>query len=146
MKRITGYRLSGYGGMITNKPRMEAYAQALKQVVTPESNVLDIGAGTGIFSLLACQLGARHVDAVEPDEAIKAAEVNAAANGCQDRITFHQGLSTSITLPEPADIVVSDLRSVLPLFQQHDPAGRHDLCCPGNSPQGLSFLRGTMAL
>lgn len=122
MSKSTGYSLTGYGDMITDKPRMDAYVQALKQIVEPGSNVLDIGAGTGIFSLLACQLGARHVDAVELDDAIKVAEVNAAQNGYTDRITFHQALSTSITLPQRADIIVSDLRGVLPLYQQHIPS------------------------
>src|SRR5439155_26852207 len=33
-----------------------------------------------------------------------------------------QARSTEITLPEPADVVVSDLRGVLPLYEQHVPS------------------------
>ena len=134
MARPTSYRLTSYGDMITNQPRTDAYAQALRQAVRPGGTVLDIGAGTGIFSLLACQYGAGHVHAVEPDDAIQVARQMAAANGCSDRITFHQALSTAIALPAPADLIISDLRGVLPLFQHHIPAiadARARLLAPG---------------
>jgi type I protein arginine methyltransferase len=122
MTRPTAYSVIAYGDMITNQPRMDAYARALRQAVRPGCVVLDIGAGTGIFSLLACQFGAGHVHAVEPDDAIEIARAAAVANGFADRITFHQNLSTAIALPRPADVIVSDLRSVLPLLQHHIPA------------------------
>ncbi len=134
MARSTGYRLTSYGDMITDPPRMAAYAQALRQAVRPGCTVLDIGAGTGIFSLLACQLGAGQVHAVEPNEAIETARAMAAANGYAGRITFHQALSTELTLPAPADVIISDLRGVLPLLQQHIPSivdARRRLLAPG---------------
>lgn len=118
----TTYSLAGYGEMISNRPRMEPYAEALRQAIRPGCVVLDIGAGTGIFSLLACRFGAGHVHAVEPDDSIQVARAMAVANGYADRITFHQTLSTAITLPQPADVVVSDLRGIVPLLQHHLPA------------------------
>ena len=57
--------IGGHGVMIADRVRVEAYRQALRRVVTPDSIVIDLGAGTGIFTLLACQLGARHVYAIE---------------------------------------------------------------------------------
>jgi len=134
MANTTGYSLAGYGDMISGRPRMEPYVQALRQAIRPGCVVLDIGAGTGIFSLLACQLGAGHVHAVEPDNAIQVARDMAAANGYAERITFHQALSTAVTLPAPADVIISDLRGVLPLLQGHIPAiadARHRLLAPG---------------
>jgi type I protein arginine methyltransferase len=134
MSRPTGYSLMSYGDMVTDEPRMASYAAALVQAVQPGCVVLDIGAGAGIFSLLACQFGAGNVHAVEPHEAIGVARSLAAANGYEDRITFHQALSTEITLPQPADVIISDLRGVLPLFQQHIPAivdARRRLLAPG---------------
>jgi protein arginine N-methyltransferase 1 len=119
MAKPTGYRIVSYGDMITDRPRMDAYASALQQSVRPGSVVLDIGAGTGIFSLLACQFGAAEVHAIEPNEAIELARTMAQANGYADRISFHQTLSTALTLPRPADVIISDLRGVLPLFQHH---------------------------
>jgi protein arginine N-methyltransferase 1 len=134
MGKPTGYRIISYGDMITDQPRMDAYVQALRQAVRPGCVVLDIGAGTGIFSLLACQFGAAEVHAVEPNEAIELACVMAGANGYADRIRLHQTLSTALTLPRPADLIISDLRGVLPLFQHHIGAiadARRRLLAPG---------------
>jgi len=121
MSSREGYSILAYGEMINDTPRMVAYAKALRKAVKPGCTVLDIGAGTGIFSLLACQLGAGHVYAVEPNGAIRVAQEIAAANGFSDRITFLQELSTGIELPHRADVIVSDIRTVLPLFEQHIP-------------------------
>ncbi|TVQ95020.1 MAG: class I SAM-dependent methyltransferase [Chromatiaceae bacterium] len=134
MAKASGYRIISYGDMITDQPRMDAYARALRQSVRPGSLVLDIGAGTGIFSLLACALGAAEVHAVEPNEAIELARTIAGANGYGDRIHFHQTLSTALRLPQPADVIISDLRGVLPLFQHHIAAvadARRRLLAPG---------------
>ena len=116
------YTISQYGNMFMNKARMNAYAAALRHVITPKSVVLDIGAGTGIFALLACRYGARRVYAIEPDDAINLAREVAVANGYSDRLTCIQCLSTKVDLPERADVVVSDLSGLLPLFGLHIPA------------------------
>ncbi len=105
--------------MIGDRTRMEAYNRAMKQSVTPDSVVLDIGTGTGIFALLACQLGAKKVYAIETNPAIEVGKQAAVANGYRDKIEFIQDLSTNVKLPELADVIISDLRGVLPLFQQH---------------------------
>lgn len=132
----TSYSLGGYGEMMEANPRMLGYVQALRQAVRPGCVVVDIGAGTGIFSLLACQLGAGHVHAVEPDDALLVGPAMAQANGCADRITFHQALSSNIELSPKADVIISDLRGVLPLFQHHLPAiidARQRLLAPGGA-------------
>ena len=113
------YEIAGYGGMVGDRVRMDAYAAAIARAVRPGSVVLDIGAGTGVFSLLACRAGARRVYAVEPGDAIHAAREIARENGMADRIQLIQGVSTEIGLPERADVIVSDLRGALPLFQHH---------------------------
>lgn len=115
------YSVSSFGSMITDEVRMSAYVQALKKHVTPNSVVVDIGTGTGIFALLACRFGARKVYAIEPNEAIQVARELAAANGFADRIEFIEHLSTAVTLPEKADLIVSDLRGILPVFDHHLP-------------------------
>jgi protein arginine N-methyltransferase 1 len=108
--------------MIADQVRMEAYQEALKRAVTPESVVLDVGTGIGTFAILACRYGARRVFAVEPGDVLQLARRIARDNGVADRIEFIQDLSTRISLPEPADVMISDLRSVLPLFQHHIPS------------------------
>jgi len=116
------YSLHFYGQMLADAPRMNAYAAALRHVVGHDSVVMDLGCGAGVFALLACKLGARRVYAVEPDNVVGLVREAAAANGFADRIEFFEKLSTGITLPEPATIIVSDLRGVLPFFQQHLPS------------------------
>lgn len=116
------YSLHFYGQMIADTARMRAYAAALRQVVKSDSVVMDLGSGPGVFALLACKLGARRVYAVEPSNVIGLAREAAAANGFADRIQFFESMSTEITLDERASIIVSDLRGVLPWFQQHIPS------------------------
>ena len=113
------YSLHFYGQMLADASRMDAYAAALRHTVNRDSVVMDLGCGPGVFALLACKLGARRVYAVEPDNVIGLAREATAANGFADRIVFFEKLSTEITLPEPATIIVSDLRGVLPWFEQN---------------------------
>jgi protein arginine N-methyltransferase 1 len=113
------YTISDYGKMIADRIRTDAYARALREAINPDSVVLDIGTGIGIFAMLACQFGARRVYAIEPDDAIQVAREIAAANGFADRIEFIQDVSTRVTLPERVDVIVSDLRGVLP-FLRHN--------------------------
>ena len=105
--------------MVADRVRTGAYVRALRQAIEPGAVVVDIGTGTGIFAMLACQFGARRVYAIEPDDAIQVAREIAAANGFADRIEFIQELSTKIVLPERADVIVSDLYGVLPAYQHH---------------------------
>jgi protein arginine N-methyltransferase 1 len=130
------YNLADYGGMIADDVRTEAYASALRHTVTPTSVVLDIGTGAGIFALLACQLGARRVYAIESDDVIEVAREAASENGFADRIEFIQGASTQVMLPERADVIVSDLHGKLPLFRDHLPSivdARKRLLAPGGA-------------
>ncbi|MCL1465755.1 50S ribosomal protein L11 methyltransferase [Argonema galeatum] len=128
------YSILGYGSMIADKGRMDAYVKALRQAVKPDSVVVDIGTGTGIFALLACQFGAKKVYAIEPSDTIQVAREIAYVNGYADRIQLIQKLSSQVELPELADVVISDIRGVLPLFKQHIPSivdARKRLLAPG---------------
>jgi protein arginine N-methyltransferase 1 len=84
--------------------------------------VLDIGTGIGIFAFLACQLGAEQVFGIDPDPAIKVAQEIAIANAYDHQITWIQDLSTQVSLPTPVDVIISDLRGILPLYSHHIPA------------------------
>ncbi len=111
------YSIEEYGQMIADPVRMGAYAKALQAAIRPGSAVLDLGAGTGIFSLMACRYGARKVYAIETGDAIAIAQRIAEANGFADRIVFLQGQSTAIKLPEKVDVIVSDMHGTLPLYK-----------------------------
>ncbi len=115
------YDVQTHAQMISDSVRMAGYARALRQAVQPGSVVVDLGTGTGVFSLLACRYGARQVYAIEQDDVIQLARQLAAANECLERIQFIQERSARVSLPEPADVMVSDLRDILPWFGRHIP-------------------------
>jgi protein arginine N-methyltransferase 1 len=128
------YSITDYGVMIADRPRITAYAEAMRRVITPDSVVVDLGAGPGLFAMLACRFGARRVYAIEPDDAIQVAREIAAENGLTGRIEFIQAMSTDITLPERADVIVSDIGGVMPWFGTHLPSiadARQRLLAPG---------------
>ena len=130
------YTLRGHGAMLADRVRMDAYAAALERTVRPGCVVLDIGSGTGMMALLACRLGARRVYAVDPGEAIHLARAVARSAGFADRIQLIQDLSTRVELPERADVIVSDLRGVLPVFERHLASiadARERLLAPGGT-------------
>ena len=107
--------------MISDRARMDAYTQALRQWIRPGSVVLDLGTGTGILAMLACQCGAGKVYAVDCSDAVQIAIDGARENGLSNRVVVIQRRSTEVTLPEPVDTIVSDLRGVLPQFQRSLP-------------------------
>ena len=130
------YSLGAYGSMIADRVRAGAYAEALRKTVRKGSVVVELGTGPGVFAVLACQLGASKVYAIEPAEIIQVAREVAAANACADRILFFEQLSHRVTLPTRADVMLSDLRGVLPLFQCHIPAivdARQRFLAPGGT-------------
>lgn len=130
------YSLESLGSMVSesNRHRVDAYRRAMAEVITPSTVVVEIGTGIGFFAMLACQLGAQHVYAVEPNPLVQLGEELARLNGCADRITFINAMGSDVTLPEPADVMVSDIRGSLPWFADHIPAmadARRRLLKPG---------------
>lgn len=116
------YSIEQYGFMVNDEVRAATYYNAMREAIKPGDVVIDIGAGTGVFSLVACQLGARKVYAIETSRLLELGMEMAAANGFSDRIEWIRGFSTSITLPERADVIISDLRGQLPLYTLHIPS------------------------
>jgi protein arginine N-methyltransferase 1 len=110
------YSAHDHGVMIADRVRVGAYRRALERAVKPDDVVVDIGAGTGLFSLFACQFGARKVYAIEAEEIIDLGREIAQKNGVADRIEFIRGHSTSVVLPEKVDVVVADVHGALPIF------------------------------
>jgi type I protein arginine methyltransferase len=119
MTRPAGYSVYDYGQMIECEPRMSIYAEALRRAITPGCTVIDLGAAFGVFALLACKYGAGHVIAIEPDPSIELLMPMAKANGYADRITIIRDISTNYTPETKADVIVSDCRGTVSLFEQH---------------------------
>ena len=108
------YSVTDYLWMIADGARTSAYAEALRAVVGPGDRVLEVGAGFGFFSVIAAQAGAAHVDAVDTNPAIHLGARVAAVNGCADRIAFHHRNIADVTLPQPADVLLIDVRGPTP--------------------------------
>lgn len=128
------YTVSSFGRMILDEVRVAAYENAMRAAIFPGAVVAEIGAGTGFFSMLACRMGAAKVYAMEPNPAVWLARDAAAANGLDGRIQVIHDLSTRVNLPEKADILLSDLRGVIPLMGRHIPSiidARKRLLKPG---------------
>ncbi len=115
----SGYAITSYGEMTRAGPRERAYTEALRRAVRPGARVIDIGAGAGYFSLLAAGFGAARVDALEPNAAIEVARAAAKANGLDGVVHCHAALSGDFAPDQRADVIVADLRGVLPLFERH---------------------------
>lgn len=122
MPELDNYTIREYGWMINSRSRTTPFVEALKRAVKSDSVVIDIGSGTGIFAFVACQLGARRVYAIEADDSIEVAKLCAESNPGAERITWIQGLSTEVELPERGDIVIADLHGNLPFHAANLPS------------------------
>jgi SAM-dependent methyltransferase len=92
--------------MILDRVRNEAYARAIRAVVTEDSVVLDLGAGLGILGFIAAKAGAKKVYCVEPAPAIEGAKMVAKANGLTN-VEFIQATAEQLELPEQVDVIIS---------------------------------------
>jgi protein arginine N-methyltransferase 1 len=103
--------------MLTDEKRVGTYVEALKEVINSESIVLDLGAGTGIFSILACEFGAKKVYAVEANHLINLLKDVIKEKGYESKIEIIQKFSTHIELEEKANVLISDIHGGFPLFE-----------------------------
>lgn len=111
-----------FGAMASDKVRSSAYVRAIKAALGPQDTVLDLGCGSGIYSVLAAKLGAKKVIAIDPNPAINYGPMLAKRNGVSDKIDFIQGMSSGLSLEEPVDLIFSDLRGALPLYKRNLPS------------------------
>ncbi len=112
------YSLHEYAAMFADPARARAYVAALEAAIREGTVMVDLGAGPGLFSLLACRLGARRVYAIEASPAVELARWLAADNGFAERIVCYEALSSEVTLPERADVLLADLRGAMPFFER----------------------------
>jgi precorrin-6B methylase 2 len=95
--------------MLDDYRRTGDYIAALQEAVRPEDVVLDIGTGSGVLAIAAVRAGARHVYAVEASDIADVAERVFGENSVSDRVTLIRGWSRDIELPEPADLLVTEV-------------------------------------
>ena len=102
--------------MMNDTIRNAAYYDALRAAVTPDSNVFEIGTGSGLLSMMAAKLGAKSVTTCEAEPIVAATAKRVIAdNGLDQRIRLLAKKSTDVNvgedLPQPADILVSEILS-----------------------------------
>lgn len=100
--------------MLQDASRNDSYDRVIRDIVQPDSVVLDIGSGSGLLAMMAARAGAAHVYSCEgvPVLAQKAREI-VAANGLSERITILEKWSTDIKvgvdMPCRADVLISEI-------------------------------------
>ncbi len=111
--------MSGYDGiaissfdfhhsMLADELRTTSFLSAIEATVKPGDIVVDIGTGTGVLSVFAAKAGASRVYAIEQEPIIGIAREIASRNGLSDIITFLEGSSLDIELPEKADVLITE--------------------------------------
>jgi len=100
--------LDEHRAYLADEARISSFRRAVREVVQPGDVVVDLGAGTGILGLLACQAGASRIYSIDEGSIIGLTEAIYHDNGFADRVIFIKRFSTRVDLPEKADVVLSD--------------------------------------
>ncbi|MFT7221601.1 MAG: putative RNA methylase [Candidatus Azotimanducaceae bacterium] len=93
--------------MVLDEHRNGFYYSALKSVITPDSVVMDLGAGLGVLGLMAAKLGAAKVYLIEPATDLVVAKELATANGLLNNIVYIPESVEQAGELEPVDVIVS---------------------------------------
>lgn len=102
--------LTYHQSMLSDGLRNKLLYEAIKAHVNEETSFLDIGAGTGVWAILAAKLGAKRVVAVEIEEAlIPIMFRHAQENGVANKIEIIHGNSDHVKLKGKFDVIVSEL-------------------------------------
>lgn len=93
--------------LIGDPVRNAAFFAALSAVLRPESQVIDLGSGTGFLAFLSRKLGAKHVTCIESGEIIDISRTLARRNRIKN-CTFIHAHSTDVPDLPHADVLVSE--------------------------------------
>jgi SAM-dependent methyltransferase len=96
--------------MLADGFRNRALHRALKARITPRTRLLDVGAGTGTWAIVAARLGAREVVAVETEEClIPIIQRHAIENGVADKIEIIHANVNDLRFRRKFDVIVAEL-------------------------------------
>lgn len=103
--------------MMNDTPRNQAFCQAIEQLVTPDTRVLDIGSGAGLLSLIAARAGAQAVYACESEQQVAEVALDIIQkNEYEDTIRLIAKRSTEMKvgfdLPDRLDLLVCEIFDV----------------------------------
>ncbi len=94
--------------MVSDGPRTNAFAAAIREVVQPGDVVLDVGTGTGILAMFAAKAGARKVYAIDATDIAEVATDLVKANGLSDQIQILHGRAGELQLDHKVDLIISE--------------------------------------
>lgn len=90
--------------------RTIAFGKAIRNSVKTGDIVLELGAGTGILTMLALDAGAKHVYAVEFDKGnINSLISVLKQNGYYEKVTIIHSDATTIKIPEKVDYIICEM-------------------------------------
>lgn len=96
--------------MLADGVRNKLLYEAIKKNVTSETNFLDVGAGTGIWAILAAKLGATRVVAIEMEESlIPIIFRHAQENGVADKIEIVHAHSNDFKIRGKFNLIVGEI-------------------------------------
>lgn len=86
-------------------------AGLIEEYLKPGDEVIDLGCGSGILSIIAVKLGAGSVQAVDVDSmAVRVSRENACRNHVDTKIRFTEGTITDVA-PVKADMIAANITS-----------------------------------
>ena len=116
-------------------PTTKMCLELAETLITPDSNVLDLGCGSAILSIAAAKLGAKSVVALDIDkQAIKAADQNVIRNDVSQIVTTSIGTINDISTEKRYQIIFANISSkiiidILPKIEIYlDTTGKAILC------------------
>ncbi|CAJ1461387.1 unnamed protein product [Effrenium voratum] len=132
--------------MLNDSHRNQFYWDALAACCKGK-RVIDIGAGSGLLSLMAAKLGAESVLAIEASkDMLDLATLNAQRNGQADKIKIIHGMSSKVHLDDAskADVIVSETLGALMLGEglRGGPGGSTEVVVPRTHRDGTFELLG----
>ena len=104
--------------MLGDTHRLQTYQNAIREFVSPGDVVIDYGTGTGILAMMAARAGARKVYAIDNGNNTPTTRKIIERNGLEEKIEIVNGDGFRLTLPERADIIVSEWMGVF-VFQEN---------------------------
>ena len=94
--------------MVSDRPRTNAFAAAIREVVQAGDVVLDVGTGTGILAMFAAKAGARKVYAIDATDISEIAADLIKVNGLSDQVQVLHGRAGELQLDEKVDVIISE--------------------------------------
>ena len=95
--------------LLADKGAQSRFRRAIRLAVAPGDVVLDLGTGSGIHAMFACQAGAKKVYAIDLSAVIEIARIVVKENGYSDRIEFIPGRSSEVRLPQKVDLIMTHM-------------------------------------